>query len=709
MQNFIEEIKNRIAPKYFDIIKVFYDKLVEYCKTEEQKAKFEEGKENILIILPLELDYDMIFAGMLLPLMRENLIDKSQFVEYATALDLANSVLLIENINFGDKNQVEGIRNMLVAMAKDIRVIILKLADILNKNRHMKLLTPAKQAELHKEVVDIYVPLASRLGLSYIKSELQDLDFAYSHPNEYKKLMKELSQDAKQREHQISTMKVQLESLLAELGIKGEVKGRIKHSSSIYNKIKQKKYSLNQIFDIVALRVLVNSVNECYSVLGAVHTKFEPLDGRFKDYIAKPKANGYQSLHTCILFENKPLEIQIRTFDMHYHAEYGIAAHFLYKEHKGHIDELDSKLLWIRRLIENPNLTTSEELLNELKTDVYNGKIFVQSPLGKILELPEDSTPVDFAYMIHTNIGNKCVGAKVNGKIVQLNKLLKNADVVEIITSQNAKGPSKDWLNFVKTSTAKNRINQFFKHEMKDENIKKGKFMLEQSARIKDVDLKNLIDDRWMQDVYYRYSLKSLDDMYAMIGCGGVSTTQILNKLISCYNQFNSAQKEFDIKPIDFDNKEETKSSISELGSMLIKFAHCCNPVPGDEIVGFVSRGRGVTIHKQDCKSLKNLDADRLMQLSWSAESKDTSYIASLRLIVKDTSGALANIANKIAEQKINITSISSKPAKDGTTIVDVTVAIKNRKLLEDLMQKLKNVKDVFEVYRGENIWWKYS
>ena len=704
MQDFIQAIKDRIAPKYFDSIKVFYDKLEQYCQSDVQKAKFEEGKQNILIVLPLELDYDMIFAGLVLPLLRDNLIEKSQFAGYDSAFELANSVLTIENINFGDKNQVEGIRNMLVAMAKDIRVIILKLADVLNKFRHIKLLSQQEQYELHKEVVDIYVPLASRLGLSYIKSELQDLDFSYSHPNEYKKLMKELSQDSKQREGQIKVIKKQLEDMLVELGIKGEVKGRLKHPSSIYNKIKQKKYSLNQIFDIVALRVLVNSVNECYSVLGAVHSKFEPLDGRFKDYIAKPKENGYQSLHTSILFENKPLEIQIRTFDMHYHAEYGIAAHFLYKEHKGQIDELDSKLLWIRKLIENPNLTTSDELLSELKTDVYNGKIFVQSPLGKILELPEDSTPIDFAYMIHTNIGNKCVGAKVNGKIVQLNKVLKNADVVEIITSQNAKGPSKDWLNFVKTGIAKNRINQFFKHEMKDENIKKGKYMLEQSAKIKDVDLKVLIDDRWMQDVFYRYSLKSLDDMYAMIGCGGVSTTQILNKLISCYSQYNSAQKEFEIKPIDFDNKEQTKSSISELGSMLIKFAHCCNPVPGDEIVGFVSRGRGVTIHKADCKSLKNLDADRLMPLSWSSESKDTAYLASIRLVVKDSSGVLASIANKIAEQKINITSISSKPAKDGTAIVDVTITIKNKTALDDLMQKLKNVKDVFDIYRGENI-----
>lgn len=703
MQDFINKIGDRIPLNYLEKIKTFYSKLEKICKTEEQIKQFENGKENTIIILPLELDYDMVFASLILPLLRENLVDENEFVDYKSAIELAKSVLLIENINFGDKNEVAGIRNMLVAMAKDIRVIILKLADVLNNERHSKDFSAEKKAELHKEVVDIYIPLASRLGLSYIKSELQDLDLSYSHPNEYRRLMKELSVDSKQREIDIKKVKEQLEETLSELGIKGEIKGRIKHISSIYNKVKEKNYSLKQIYDIVALRVLVKSVNECYSVLGAVHTKFEPINGRFKDYIAKPKANGYQSLHTSIMINNRPIEIQIRTFEMHYHAEYGIAAHFLYKEHKGKIDELDSKLLWVRKLIENPNLTTNEELLNELKTDVYSGKIFVQSPLGKILELPEDSTPIDFAYAIHSNVGNKCIGAKVNGKMVQLNKPLKNADVVEIITSTNAKGPSKDWLNFVKTNMARNRINQFFKHEMKDENIKKGKFMLDQAAKIKDADMKILLDERWLPEVFNRYSLKSLDDMYAMIGCGGVSTTQILNKLINCYLQYNEKQKEFDIRPINFDNKEQTKSSIAELGSMLVKFAHCCNPVPGDDIVGFVSRGRGVTIHKADCKSLKNLDADRVMELTWNKNGQNTNYIAGIRLVVKDTSGVLANIANKISEQKINITSINAKPAKDGTTIVDVSVAISNKTDLENLMQKLKNLQNVYEVNRGEN------
>ena len=705
MQNFLAITEERFGKEEFIKIKTFYQKLNSFCETESKKKLLEFGQENTVIIYPLELDYDMIFAGLILPLVREGQLDENVFAEYKSSIDLAHAVLTIENMDIQTAgNDVASFRNMLVAMAKDIRVIILKLASELNRFRHLKNLSPNEQSRLHRETVDLYVPLASRLGLSYIKSELQDLDLSYTNPNEYRKLMKILAEDSNARKEQMEKVQHELAELLKELGIKGEIKGRIKHVSSIYNKIHQKNYVLSQLYDLTAVRVLVQNTNECYSVLGAVHTKYTPLDGRFKDYIARPKANGYQSLHTSVLVDNRPLEIQIRTFDMHNHAEYGIAAHFLYKEKKGKIDELDGKLLGIRKIIENASLSSSEDLINELKTDVYSGEIFVQTPMGKILELPEHSTPVDFAYAIHSNVGNSCVGAKVNGKMVPLNKELSNADVVEIITSTNARGPSKDWLSFVKSSSAKSKINQFFKKIDKDENIKKGKSMLEQSARVKEMDLKRYIDDRWMQDVFNRYSLKNMDDMYAMIGCGAISTTQILNRLIALYQEFNSEQKEYVFKPVAVSEKADT-SSISELKSMLIKYAHCCNPVPGDEIVGFVSRGRGVTIHRSDCKSVKNLDADRLMKLSWNSEnSTDTTFIAGIKLLVKNASGILANVANKIAEQKINITSINSKNLKDGNTIIEVNVSIKSKSALQDLMKKLKNLADVYEVTRGEKI-----
>lgn len=708
MTDFLERVDKRFKTEDATVIKDFYNKIKDLCITEKQKHLLEIGEENTTIIFPLELDFDMIFAGLALPLIREKEIDLSIFENHQSALELAQSVLTIESIDAKSQGaELESVRSMLVAMAKDIRVIILKLADILNRSRHAKNeFTSSEQAVLHNQVVDLYIPLASRLGLSYIKSELSDLDLSYTNPNEYKKLMKTLAEDQNERKHIIEKAIEESKTILAELNIKGEVYGRLKHISSIYNKIHQKHYDLDEIYDFSAVRILVETVNECYSVLGEIHTKYFPINGRFKDYIARPKSNGYQSLHTTVLIDNMPLEFQIRTFEMHNHAEYGIAAHFLYKERKSKINELDSKLLWIRKLIENPNLTTSQQLIDELKTDVYSGYIFVQTPMGKIIQLPENSTPIDFAYAIHSNIGNKCVGAKVNGKMVTLTTRLKNADVVEIITSQNAKGPSRDWINIVQTSSAKNKINQFFKKEMRDENIKRGKTMLENSARAKELNLDELLDERWLPEVFNRYSLKSMDDMYSMIGCNGITTTQILNKLVSCYNESNKAEKGYVFRPNAEENLvgDSQKSSISELGSMMIKFARCCNPVPGDDIVGFISRGRGVTIHKSDCKCLWALDSKRLMPLSWNKDGNtETSYIASIKLLVKNTSGVLANIANKIAEQKINISTIQSKNIKDGKSIIVVKVSISNTDKLNDLMQKLKTVEDVYEVSRGEN------
>lgn len=708
MTDFLERVDKRFKTEDATVIKDFYNKIKDLCITEKQKHLLEIGEENTTIIFPLELDFDMIFAGLALPLIREKEIDLSIFENHQSALELAQSVLTIESIDAKSQGaELESVRSMLVAMAKDIRVIILKLADILNRSRHAKNeFSSSEQAVLHNQVVDLYIPLASRLGLSYIKSELSDLDLSYTNPNEYKKLMKTLAEDQNERKHIIEKAIEESKTILAELNIKGEVYGRLKHISSIYNKIHQKHYDLDEIYDFSAVRILVETVNECYSVLGEIHTKYFPINGRFKDYIARPKSNGYQSLHTTVLIDNMPLEFQIRTFEMHNHAEYGIAAHFLYKERKSKINELDSKLLWIRKLIENPNLTTSQQLVDELKTDVYSGYIFVQTPMGKIIQLPENSTPIDFAYAIHSSIGNKCVGAKVNGKMVTLTTRLKNADVVEIITSQNAKGPSRDWINIVQTSSAKNKINQFFKKEMRDENIKRGKTMLENSARAKELNLDELLDERWLPEVFNRYSLKSMDDMYSMIGCNGITTTQILNKLVSCYNESNNAEKGYVFRPNAEENLvgDSQKSSISELGSMMIKFARCCNPVPGDDIVGFISRGRGVTIHKSDCKCLWALDSKRLMPLSWNKDGNtETTYIASVKLLVKNTSGVLANIANKIAEQKINISTIQSKNIKDGKSIIVVKVSISNTDKLNDLMQKLKTVEDVYEVSRGEN------
>lgn len=703
MQYFLQKVKERLPNENYLKVEDFYNKICSLCVDQKQQELLNFGLENTVIIFPLELDYDMIFAGIILPLMRQNQIDLTSLNEYKSAIELASTVLKIEGLSLSDDANVEDVRSLLVAMAKDIRVIILQLADALNNARHLKQLTEAQKSKLHKNIVDIFVPLASRLGISYIKSELQDLDLSYTQPNEYKKLMKELAEGQAERQVQIQKVVNQIKDLLAELKIKGDCYGRLKHVSSVFNKIHNKNYKFDNICDLSAIRVLVDDINECYSVLGVVHTKYQPLDGRFKDYIAKPKPNGYQSLHTTVLIDGRPLEIQIRTHEMHLHAEYGIAAHFLYKEQKKKINNLDDRLISIKKMLENPNLTNTQEIIENLKSNVYDGEIFVQSPMGKIINLPEDSTPIDFAYEIHSNIGNKCVGAKVNGKMVPLSTKLNNGDIVEIITNPNAKGPSRDWLKITVTSTAKNKINTFFKKEMREDNIKKGKLMLEQSAKLKALDLKLLLNDKWLSEVFDKYSLKSLDDMYAMIGCANLTTTQILNKLVNCYDEANKVERDFVIKPTTYKTKEPDKSSIAELQSMMIKFAHCCDPIPGDEIVGFISRGRGVTIHRKDCKSVNSLEQSRLMPLSWDEQNAETTYVAKLRLIIKDGSGSLANIINKISEQKLNIAKIESKAIKFGKAIVDVDVFITNTKKLEELVSKLQALENVLEIFRGEN------
>lgn len=700
MEKFLHSAKERFSAEIYDKIALFCEQVNNVCKTEEQQQMFKFGLKNTQIIFPLELDFDMVFAGILLPLARQNLLEKS-FEQNKSAMELVSAVLKIEQLDFDKDSQVEDIRSMLVAMAKDIRVIILKLADTLNTARHSKMLDEAEKEKLHRDIVNIYVPLASRLGISYIKSELQDLDLLYTQPTEYKKLMKALAEDKNQRQMQMEQVILEVKSTLQQLGIKGDVYGRLKHVSSVYAKIYQKNHSLSEIYDLSAIRVLVQNINECYSVLGIVHTKYQPMDGRFKDYIAKPKSNGYQSLHTTVLIDGKPLEIQIRTFDMHLHAEYGIAAHFLYKEQKKK-SSLDDKLIEIKKLLENPNLDSAKDIISQLKTDVYSGEIFVQTPMGKIINLPQNSTPIDFAYAIHSKIGNKCVGARINSKMMPLGTKLNNGDVVEIITNPNAKGPSRDWLNMVATSGAKNKINHFFKKEMRDENIKKGKLMLEQSAKLKNLDLKQLLSDTWMDEVFERYSLKTIDDMYAMIGSASLTSQQVLNKLVACYNEHNKVQKTFEIKQSSQKAVEPDKSSIAELKNMLLKYANCCSPIPGDEIVGFISRGRGVTVHKTDCKTLEFLEKERLMPLNWSENTEQTTYVANLKVVVKDSSGSLAEIVNKISEQKLNLAKIQSQKVKNQTAIIDVGVYINNTKKLNELITKLSNLENVFEVYRGE-------
>ncbi|MGD9900953.1 MAG: bifunctional (p)ppGpp synthetase/guanosine-3',5'-bis(diphosphate) 3'-pyrophosphohydrolase [Spirochaetales bacterium] len=682
-------------------------------KTESKKAfatALNKGKRIAQILFEVQIDFDALLASLVLDLMRNNLIKKDDLELNKAVYTLVDAVIKIENTIYkNNQADVDNLRAMFVAMSKDIRVLIIKLADILDTARNSASFTTEHKDYLHKQIKEIYAPLAARLGLSFIKSELQDENFKYLQPKEYSDLAKDLFIHEKTRKLEIAKVIKKIKRLLITLKIDGEVKGRVKHISSVYKKLQDRVDSLDQMYDLSAIRIIVKDVNACYAVLGAVHTMYTPMENKFKDYIAKPKENGYQSLHTVVYIDNKePLEVQIRTEEMHNNAEYGIAAHWLYKEKRAKGTNLDQKLTWIRQIIENKESLSADELLETLKSDVYSEEIFVQTPKGNIISLPLGSTPIDFAYNIHSDIGNKCVGAKINGKMMPLNTTLNNGETVEIITSSSAKGPSRDWLKFVKSSSAKNKIGAFFKKERKEENIKKGKLILEQQAKIKKLPLHKLLEEKYLNELFERYSLANLDDMYASLGYGGVTSAQVLNKLQRSYEEHNAAQKlqEVVIRPQSvLEKAKQVKNDaiiIKGLDNVLTKFAKCCTPIPGDEIIAYISRGKGATIHRKNCKTLHHTESERLVEAEW-GNVQDTVYIAEFNIVAKNIIGILANITNKIAELKINIVSISANQIGDDKILINVLVTITQKDQLSSLMTKLNSLSNVYEVYRAND------
>ncbi len=656
-----------------------------------------EALETAKICLKTDLDCSTIVACFLLPFLREITGELDFYDTDTDAKNLAQTVIKIENVNYKDKiEENEKIRSMFVAIAKDIRVIIVKLANVLVKARSCVEEKSNAVTQFFKEVEMIYAPLAARLGFSYIKSELQDLTLKFNRPIVYKRIYNQLN--IPNREEQIKLAVLELQKLLTALNIEGKVSGRVKHVSSIYNKMQNKNLNMSNIYDLAAARVIVNSVNECYAILGAVHSVFMPVDNKFKDYIAKPKANGYQSLHTTVFVSGEPLEIQIRTKQMHNHAEYGVAAHFMYKEKKQKAAALDEKLIWIRQILENEELLTTRSLKEELKTDVYSGTIFVQTPQGKILELPEGSTPLDFAYQIHSDIGNKCMGAKVNGKFVPISYSLNNGDVVEITTNPNSKGPSRDWLNVVKSNAAKTKIRNFFKKEMKDENIKKGKSMLEQAAKQKNLQLSKLLVDEFEEKLFEKYCLKNEEEMFASVGFGSLTTAQVINKLYALYSAVNKNT----VRETDFKNTQTNvhtgESVIKELPGMMIKFAQCCSPVFGDEIIGYVSRGSGVTVHRKNCSHAQKLETERMLNLTWGNASQE-KFMATIVVYAKDKAGVFASIVNKIAENKVNIDAVKTAKGLENTEIV-LKLKVSSKQEIDDIVNKISQINEVVSVER---------
>ena len=662
------------------------------------------------IIMNIGLDDRAVAAALLHDTVEDTEVTEEELREKFgdEVAELVMGVTKLAKIIFKSKEeaQAENFRRMFFAMAKDIRVILIKIADRLHNMRTISGKSPDRQVAIANETLEIYAPLASRLGLSYFKCELEDICLKILQPDVYQELMRDLTLKRAERQDLVVRLCAQLEQIIKDLGIKGEVSGRPKHFYSIYKKMVEKNKSFDQIYDLTAVRVIVETVQDCYEVLGMIHTKWKPIPGRFKDYIAVPKPNNYQSLHTTVMTSyGMPFEIQIRTYEMHKIAEYGIAAHWMYKEHRNDKGEFDNKLEWLRGVMDVKSDNESpREFYESLKVDLHSGQIFVFTPKGDVIPLAGGSTPVDFAYSVHSEVGNQCVGAKVNNKIVPLETKLQTGDYIEIITSKNSKGPSRDWLRFVKTAQAKSKIRTFFKKELKDDNIKQGKEMLEKEAKLRGYDWDDLIKKEWLDVIMDRYSLTSMNDLYASVGYGSYTVNQILLKLIDMYRKsMELTDPKSAIKRI---GKKSDKSGIRIKGyendDVLVRTAKCCNPVPGDEIIGYISRGRGIAVHRADCPNLKSIEKFRLIEAEWL--NGDGNFIVALQIETKNTAGILAKITQLVSELDMSIDNLNARVDKHNNGIININVNITDTSQIEKLIQKISEIDGVDKVYRSKSL-----
>ena len=619
-------------------------------------------------------------------------------------LQLVSGVTKLEKIVFKSQEDAdaENFRKIFVAMAKDVRVIIIKLADRLHNMRSLNFLSHERQQRMASETLEIYAPLAGRLGISQIKCELEDLCLKYLDPESYEYLLYNIRERLSERKDFVAQIVEEIKALMDKDGVKGEVFGRPKHFYSIYKKMKNKGKTLDQIYDLTAVRVIVKDVRECYTVLGEIHEKWKPIPGRIKDYIATPKPNKYQSLHTTVMTKyGQPFEIQIRTEEMHKIAEFGIAAHWKYKEGRTDTEqgEIENKLSWLREVMEwQGDLKDSKEFISALKTELYSHELLVFTPRGKVISLPPEATPVDFAYAIHSEVGNRCTGARVNSKIVPLTTTLEVGDVVEIITSPNSKGPSRDWLKFIKSSSAKAKIKQFYKNELKDENIRIGQIKLDEEAKKRGFSLSTLLTAESFKRISERFSFGAEDEMFAAVGYGSISVNQILFKLIDYYRK--ETPLALDIKAGDT-NRSLGGVLVNGQAGMLVKFAGCCSPVPGDEIVGYTSRGRGVVIHRHDCPNIKGIDGARLLPASWRVEAGTKQrYNANVAIRATEQGSALSVLSQVVADLKLSITAVNGRIDKNGDAVLEASISLTDIAEVDMLIKKMQADKRIYEVHR---------
>ena len=720
----LQKIKENCTNVDLDIVNKAFNLAYEAHK--EQKR--ESGDPYIIhpidvavILAELGMDTSTIVAGLLHDVIEDTdyTYDDIKNIFSEEVANLVSGVTKITKMEYKSKEeqQADNFRKMLLAMASDIRVIIIKLADRLHNMRTLKYMPKEKQKRISKETLDIYAPLAHRLGISKVKWELEDLCFRYLHEEEYYDLVHQISEKRVERETYIAQIIKDLYSKLEEAEIDSDIDGRPKHFYSIYRKMVTKNKSIEQIFDLTAIRILVNSVKDCYEVLGIVHTIYKPIPGRFKDYIAMPKPNMYQSLHTTVIGpQGKTFEIQIRTFEMHKTAEYGIAAHWKYKEGdtsdtKG--KSFENKLVWLRDMLEWQKETSdAEEFMEGFKINLFTDEIFLFTPKGVVIDLPNGATPIDFAYRIHTDIGNKCIGAKVNGKIVPLDYKLKTGQIVEILTSNSSKGPNMDWLSIAKSNQAKSKIKAWFKKAKKEENINKGKEVFEKELKKQSVHYVDIAKGESYDKFIKRYNINCMDDLYALVGLGAIVASSFIAKLKE--ENLSKDEKDKNLNKAIEENisKNEKKKKYTSYGvtvkgenNLMVRFAKCCNPVPGDDILGYITKGRGVSIHRKDCGNLNSLikeDPQKVVDVSWGT-SKGVAYMAEIQVKTEDKSGILSDVMNILMDSKLPLNALNAKSAKGNLAYINIKIKIDTVEQLKELMKKIKRVPGVLDVYRMNN------
>ena len=690
-----------------------------------------------IILADLEMDKETIVAGLLHDVVEDTIMTDEEISEQfgEEVAHLVDGVTKLDKLNFHgehgnyDKDteklerQAENLRKMFLAMARDIRVILIKLADRLHNMRTLQHMRPEKQQEIARETLDIYSPIAQRLGISKIKVELDDLSLKYLEPEAYYDLVDKIAVRKSERERYIQAIVDEVSVHIKNAGIKAQIDGRIKHFFSIYKKMKNQNKTIDQIYDLFAVRIIVDTVKDCYAALGVIHEMYKPIPGRFKDYIAMPKSNMYQSLHTTLIgASGQPFEIQIRTYEMHKAAEYGIAAHWKYKEAsdgKKVETQEEEKLVWLRQILEwQQTAEDNKEFMKLLKSDLnlFSDHVYCFTPTGDVKNLPAGSTPIDFAYSIHSAVGNKMIGARVNGKLVTIDYEIKNGDRIEILTSQNSKGPSRDWLNLVKSTQAKNKINQWFKQELKEDNIVKGRELLLNYCKAKSINTQDILVPQYEEAIMKKYGFRDWDSVLAAVGHGGLKEGQIINRMQEQYD--NDHRKEVSDEEVLAEVKENAQHSrmqpkkgtssivVKGIHDVAVRFSKCCSPVPGDEIVGFVTRGRGVSIHRTDCINilhLSEIDRVRLIDAEWQQKAEDNGdekYLAEISIYANNRNGLLADISRALTEKDIDILALNTRINKQGTATINVSFEIRSREELNRIIDKIRTIDSVLDIER---------